>query len=253
MGSDPPSIPGRFSLAPELIAQHDDIGTIVMEFVEGTRMADFDDREKAIALTADALRDLHDRTRGSDLHGWVADAFDGTHWMYDQIRAVAPARADDLRWAMDVVDRIAAARGPYERCLLHSDPSAVNIFIVPDRSRVVLIDWEYIGSGDPLYELAYFAERVELTEQEEALLLLGYAGEVDALTRAVVITYRFVGMLRDALWSIRAGMLGFLDFDHREYETFCTRRMHGTYADPRFHEALALLEASAAGPQESDA
>lgn len=237
-----------WGLAPEMIAVFEDIGTVVMEFVDGTRMADFDDRELAIRLTARALHDLHQRTAGSRMSGLVADAFDGTYWMFDQILEATPAKAAEFQWGMDMLDRIKAARGAYQRCLLHSDPSAVNIFVAPDRSHVVLIDWEYIGSGDPYYELAYFAERVELSESEESLMLRTYDPTMDDVSRAAVIAYRFIAMLRDALWAVRAGMLGFLDFDHREYEAFCRNRMNGTYADPRFHAALALLEAASHQP-----
>ncbi len=34
----------------------------------------------------------------------------------------------------------------------------------------MLIDWEYIGSGDPLYELAYFAERGLVTPRLDGVL-----------------------------------------------------------------------------------
>lgn len=238
----------EWGLAPELIAAFDDLGTVVMDFVEGTRMSDFDDRDLSITLTARAIAVLHQHTRSRTLEGLVSDPFTGTRWMFDQIRTHAPSKAAEFGWAMSLVERIRVARGPYEPCLLHGDVSDLNVFIAPSRDHAVLIDWEFIGPGDRYLELAFFCERGLLNPAEEELLLLSYEGTLDPRSRAIVQTYRFVSMLRDGLWAVRAGMLGFLDFDHRTYEDFCINRMRTIERGDAFAEALETLEARPSGP-----
>lgn len=236
----------RLGLAPELLANYDDLGVTIVEYVEGIRLSDHADRELAVRLTAQALHRLHEHTRGDTSPGLVSDPFDGMRWLVARIGASSTAVLEEFRWALDIVARIEAARGPYEPCQVHTDATHVNIFLVPAGDRVVLIDWEYIGAGDGYLDLAHFAARAELTAAEEELLVTTYESALDGRVLAIVRVYRFISMLREGLWSVLADEIGFLDeFDHAQYARECLERMARTAASEDFTTALALLESTA--------
>ena len=93
--------------------------------------------------------------------GPISDPYSGTAWILNQVKSEAPATAETFAWTMDILARIQAACGPYTPSLLHSDVSEGNVIILPDRA--VLIDWEYVGAGDPYYDVGDFAEKVKLS------------------------------------------------------------------------------------------
>ncbi len=232
----------ELGLAPELIAWLTDLGVSVTQFVEGDRLTDAPDRAAGIRLTAQALRQLHDHTVGTDIEGLVSDPFQGVRWLAERVAASSPERLERYDWAMDLLDRLESARGPYERCLAHTDPTQVNIFVLPGGDRVQLIDWEYAGAGDRYMDVAHFAARFGLDSAEEHELLQAYEGRVDERHLAIIRIYRFVGMLREALWSECAVDLEFLEFDHTEYTAECMRDMRATVSSAEFADALDVLE-----------
>lgn len=235
----------EIGLAPELIAMFDDIGVIIVEFVEGTRLTDVEDRELGIRLTARALARLHDYTKGMRTPGLISDPFTSVTWLAGQIHAQVPMVVEEFAWALDLVNRIQAARGPYEQCQLHTDATPVNIFVAPEEDRVTLIDWEYVGAGDRFFDLAHFANRFSLTEAEVERLLISYEGALDSRSLAIVHVYRFIDMLRESLWSTSASYAGFVeDFDHDQYAQEWRQKMPAMAVSSVFEASLALLEAT---------
>jgi len=56
--------------------------------------------------------------------------------------------------------------------LCHNDPHHLNV--LDDGERIWLVDWEYGGRGDPVYDLAACLSQLEGTRQERSALLAGY-------------------------------------------------------------------------------
>ncbi|MEM7281360.1 MAG: choline/ethanolamine kinase family protein [Pseudomonadota bacterium] len=61
------------------------------------------------------------------------------------------------------------------RCLCHNDPSYGNWI---EADNLILLDWEYAGVGDPLFDLAMFSYYHTLSFDAVKLLLQEYLGEV---------------------------------------------------------------------------
>ena len=59
--------------------------------------------------------------------------------------------------------------------LCHNDLHHLNI--LDDGERLWLVDWEYGGCGDPLFDLASFLCQHESTHEERQVLLGAYAGD----------------------------------------------------------------------------
>ena len=232
-------------LAPEVVFHDPVAGTVVVEYVHGKLIREVDDRRTAITHVARLLSAFHGATRGATLEGFVSDPYHGTLWLYDQVQRSAPGLAAEFRWAIEVVERIRRSRGSYERSLCHADVSDGNVIITPQRA--VLIDWEYVGAGDPYYDLADFAEKAQLSESEEHALVAEYDGGVESGSMALVRVYRFVSMLREGLWSVQAGSTGFIDFDHASYADECLSRMTAIAENPTFGDYVAAIHTSTIG------
>jgi thiamine kinase-like enzyme len=86
--------------------------------------------------------------------------------------------------AEDVFARLASGAG---QTLCHDDLHHLNV--LDDGHALTLIDWEYGGRGDPVYDLASFVSCHELEADARALLWNAYAGPADP------------GRFTDALWS----------------------------------------------------
>ncbi|WP_340536899.1 phosphotransferase [Nocardioides sp. GXZ039] len=240
----------ELGLAPALLGSFDDLGVTVVDFVDGDRAAEFADRDLVITLGARALRRLHDATRGDATPGLCSDPFEGIDWFASRVAAESPQFLEEFRWALDVVARIKSVRGPYEVCQVHTDPSQVNMFVAPERDRMILIDWEYVGAGDGYLDLGHFAARYEMSPAEEETLVRAYEGTpLGPVERglALVRLNRFIAMLREGLWSALADGIDFLDFDHAAYARLSLDQMATTARRPDFEAAFDVLGDAAAG------
>ncbi|HEX3929392.1 MAG TPA: phosphotransferase [Nocardioides sp.] len=227
-------------LTPPVLAQLADLGVLVVDFVDGSLLSDVADRAGALTMLGQTLARLHAQTRGTSVHGLVSDPFSGTTWLFEQVDRESPELVEDFGWTMHTLHRIGTARGSYVAPLLHADVSEGNVVFTADRA--FLIDWEYAGSGDRFFDVGDFAEKAKLGPEEVAALVSGYGEAADERVLAAVRCYRFVSMLREGLWSLRAGTTGFLDFDHAGYARTCLARMAEIASEASFESDLALLE-----------
>jgi thiamine kinase-like enzyme len=104
---------------------------------------------------------------------------------------------------------------------------------------LTIVDWEYAGMGDPLFDLANFAVNHELDPDGRAALLVAYAGEVSADDLATLDLMRFMSDFREAMWGVVQRVVSELDFDFDGYATQHFERMQRTAAEPGFGRALS--------------
>jgi len=88
---------------------------------------------------------------------------------------------------------------PSELAPCHIDPSYTN-FIIDDNHRLFLIDWEYSGMFDPLWDLTAFSLECGLTEREEQQFLRAYfKREMTENDEKMILLYK---IFQDYLWSL---------------------------------------------------
>ena len=173
-------------------------GTCLRRYVSGRAWTADDLRDsRSLERLAAVLRRLH--------------ALPGTGQPFDPGAAVR-------RYAGQVGSRAAAAlaeqalaalgsarAGVTRSALCHNDLVAENILEAAD-GRLVLIDWEYAGAGDPWFDLAVVIRHHDLDERlawgflEAYLQRTGTAEEYAQLARLCA----FYGRLLD-LWNLRVG------------------------------------------------
>jgi thiamine kinase-like enzyme len=209
-------------LGPEVVAFVEPEGYLVTRYVDG-EVGKVD-----VARVGAALRLLHD-----------GPAFPGH---FDSFRVVEAYRATAAEHgigvptayepAKELANQIEHRRSHVPRRPCHND--LLNANFIDDGGRLVLVDWEYAGMGDPFFDLGNFAVNHELTEESEQALLLAYgSNDVDAL-----VLMRFMSDFREAMWGIVQFAISELDFDFAAYADEHFERLARTAADPRFLSAL---------------
>lgn len=81
-----------------------------------------------------------------------------------------------------------------------------------------LIDWEYAGFGNPLFDLGGMASNNGFDQAEERQLLEAYYDRVpgDALWRRYS-AMKCASLLRESLWSMVSEITSAIDFDFGAY------------------------------------
>lgn len=80
---------------------------------------------------------------------------------------------ETLAIARDATAQSASLPRSGKRCLCHNDIHPANLFWQPN-GALSLVDWEYAGRTDPLYEFAVLAEHNGLSRPELSCLLKAY-------------------------------------------------------------------------------
>ena len=184
----------ELGLAPPVLAWDAD-GSLVTELLQGRALLPVDGAGFTSEV-ANLLRTLH-----------RAPAFEGRHdpWrMSAELAALGATdpRCDRLADALDALRFEPAALAP-----CHGDPWPGNI--IASGRHCTLVDWEYSGMGDPLWDLADFAVECDLDEDGEGRLVSEYLGcDPDARTLRRVRTYRALSDLVWSRWSLAEDRAG---------------------------------------------
>jgi thiamine kinase-like enzyme len=210
----------RLGVGPDVVAFVEPEGFLLTRFIDGRAIAP---EEMPVADVGRTLRLVHS---GSPIPARF-DAFR----VVENYRRIAeehdvgiPAAYAD---AKSRADEIEATLGPRPLCPCHND--LLNGNFIHDGQRLRIVDWEYAGMGDPLFDLANFAVNHELGEAGEAELLQAYAGDARPETLALLRRMRFMSDFREAMWGVVQQGISDLDFDF------------GSYADEHFERALSAL------------
>jgi aminoglycoside phosphotransferase (APT) family kinase protein len=187
-------------LAPKVLACDPSNGLLVTDFVPGGAWRREDAREPGNVRRLGALiRALHRLPAAAGVR----------HVSFSEQAARLEAELASAGETDAVVQRIAAEAfdalrpRPAIVTLCHNDLHHLNV--LDDGVRLWLVDWEYGGRGDPLFDLASFLCQHESSPPERAALLEGYgddgasAAELDAACAA----FDYVQWLWYRLWAVR--------------------------------------------------
>jgi thiamine kinase-like enzyme len=214
-------------VGPEVIAFVEPEGCLVTRFVPGHPVPPEQMRSpQVIARVARSVRAIHDGAL-------IPALFDShrvvrTYARTARERGVAPPA--DYGWAIEVADRIAAARGPQPHVPCHND--LLNANFIDDGDRIRIVDWEYAGMGDRFFDLGNFSAKHDYGVDEERLLLDAYSGQVSERDLAAVRVMRFMGAFFEAMWGVVQQAISTLDFDYRAYARDNFERLHAIASAP---------------------
>ena len=211
-------------------------GCLVTGFIEGSPVDPREPAERAVEL-AHALRSFHE----SGVQLPVGFAVGG---LLDRYAATVRGRGgelpDDYAHARSLTTRIAGALGTVESRPCHDDLLAANIIRSSDGGRLMIVDWEYAGMGDPRFDLGNLAVNNDFAaNDEERLLAAYYGGPPTDARRASLKLMRVLSDAREAAWGVVQGVVSELEFDFHEYAREHFERLRSAAAEPDFEEWLA--------------
>jgi thiamine kinase-like enzyme len=228
----------ELGIGPKVAAMFEDPPCLVTCFVEGRELTSKELREQdLLAEVAHGLRAFHDS--GLELPT--------DFQVYDVVREyaeIARSKGGELPGAFDgALERageIVKAVGEHPEhgaSPNHNDLLAANFLQAPD--KVVIVDWEYAGMGDPFFDLGNFAVNNELDDAGGDRLLEAYFGEPATPRRAAALNLlRFMSDFREAMWGVVQTSVSELDFDFPGYASKHFERLTATGGDSRFRTWL---------------
>lgn len=204
-------------LSPEVL--HHEPGVLVLAYVAGARTYQAADvrAPATMARIVDLVRRCHrELPRHLDVPG-------PCFWVFQAIRRYLRILKEDgcrLAHRLDEFARLnealAAAFGPMLPVFCHNDLVAANL--LDDGRRLWLIDWEYGGWNDALFDLANLATNNELDDAgEDELLRLYHGTAADQPMRRRFGAMKVASLLREALWSVVSETRLALDVDYVAY------------------------------------
>jgi thiamine kinase-like enzyme len=220
-------------IGPEVVDFVEPEGWLITRFVAGSIPPPETLREPAqLARVAAALRSFHQRPP-------IPGRFDSLA-VVEAYRDTALERGaslpDAYTAAHDLARRIAISRADQPPRPCHND--LLNSNFIVDGERLVIVDWEYAGMGDPFFDLANFSINHGLDPDGRAVLLAAYAGDAHAEGLAAIDLQRFMSDFREAMWGVVQGVVSELDFDFAAYAAEHFERMRRTAAEPGFRAAV---------------
>jgi thiamine kinase-like enzyme len=204
----------RLSLAPELI--HQEPGLLVSRHVPGRPLtADDLSNNDFIIRTGDVLRRLHgswDQVSGHILSFCPFQTIRTYAQVASDLGARLPEPIGDL---VDDSRRLSHRIGPFRPVLCHNDLLPANL--IWDDARLWLIDWEYAGMGNPLFDLASVSAGAGFTDEQDIVLLKSYRGAIAPRELDEIRVFKTASLLREALWAVIQTVSSTLSFDYHDY------------------------------------
>lgn len=216
-------------VGPEVVAVVQPEGYLVTRFIEGKPVPlEVMKEPETLTAVADSVRSIHGGTP-------LPSRFNA-HRVVEAYAATASARGvsppEEYGWAKELADRIEAARGPQPLVPCHDD--LLNANFIDDGTRIRIVDWEYAGMGDRLFDLGNFSVKHDLDVEHDEVLLRAYAGEVRASDLASVRLMRFMGAFFESMWGVVQQAISELDFDFVAYARDNFERLRAIGSDARF-------------------
>ena len=201
-------------IAPELV--HHEPGLLVSRYQTGKTLDAEAMREGSvidrIGLVLRRLHDSWDTLTGEILYFCPFQTIRTYAQTARRLHAELPDELDEI---LEDVRGLSRRIGPFRPVLCHNDLLAANL--IDDGERIWVIDWEYVGIGHPLFDVANVCANSGLDPHQEEKLLTAYRGQLAASELRDLRILRAASSLRDALWAIIQTVASDIDFDYRGY------------------------------------
>lgn len=193
-------------------------GVKISEFIEHARVADGMNIQESIRCLLFAKHNLHDANKS------VSSKIDiiGMINKYEKLMGKSKYQNYDEVKQHIVVQLRYYKKQPHKYCLCHFDLNPDN-FLISKNGNIRLLDWEYAGMNDPLFDLAGWIVYKQYTDEQINKLIEGYLEHSPSENELKKI-YTYIAAM-GLLWS-----------NWCEYKRLCGEEF-GDYAEQQFNYA----------------
>ena len=227
-------VAGELGIAPEVVYFIRPEGYLITRFIPGRPILPEELRQPGnLQQVVEALRTLHVTRR-------IPGVFNSFQVVRDYTKIARHYNVEfpeHFDWLIEQMNDAESALNTQPLSLhpCHNDLLNAN-FLLGD--RLYILDWEYAGMGDIVFDLANFSNNHELSAGEDRLLLDCYFGEASSRNLAHLNIMKIMSDFREAMWGqVQAGISD-LDFDFREYADKHFHRLTQNLRDPNWNQWL---------------
>lgn len=215
---------GEIGIGPEVFYVIEPEGYLITRFIEGRQiLPDELGQSQNIRRVADAVRRVHQMAP-------IPGTFSPFRVVEDSAEIARRFKVgfpDNFSWLIEQMNAAETAllKSPLTPQICHNDLLNANFL---DDGQIRILDWEYAGMGDPVFDLANFSTHHEFTDEQDRWLLECYFGEVTAARWARIKLLKVISDFREAMWAMVQIGISKLDFNFRDYaDTFFARTTRG--------------------------
>jgi len=238
----------RVGVSPDLVHVDPGAGVMVTRFLPGVvtlSPREFAARDGAVERAAQSLRVLHGSGAAFPFRFELFAMID------DYLRLLAGKDVTLPEGYPDVVGeagtvRAALAAHPVTLAPCHCDPLCENF--LDDGEKVWIVDWEYSGMNDPMWDLGDLSVEGQFTPEQDTAMMRAYFGaEPSAFDQGRMVIYKAMCDLLWTLWGLIQLADGNPAEDFRAYSDGRFARCKALMADPGFAAHLAAVERGPGG------
>jgi len=238
-------IAAQAGVSAEVIYADTQTGVMLTRHIDGivTMTPDeFGQREGAAARAGRALKQMHDWPEAFEFRFELFSMIDDYLAILDERKAELPeGYAAVVESAQPV--RVALERGPLKLTPCHCDPLCENF--LDSGERMWIVDWEYSGMNDPLWDLADLSVEAGFTAAQDMELMRAYCGgEPGQAELGRMVIYKAMCDLLWTLWGLIQHSDGNSAEDFWAYSIGRFERCKALMASPDFARHLQAIEDS---------
>ena len=238
----------EFGLGPEIIYCDGDKGSLVTRYIHKAKSLSKQDLKCPILMrrVLDAIKSLH--SRGPVLSGH----FDPFNTIDRYLRHLKHRRVEisteyqtALRKIQPLRDFLKSNHWLFTAC--HNDTQLENFLDTGD--YIYLIDWEYAGNGDALWDLATLSIEAEFDDHDDKFMLGIYLERTPNFSDlGRLYLYKVICDLVWTPWSVIQAINGNNQIDYYSYGLKRCRRALDHMQKSRFKFHLANIQSSSVNP-----
>ena len=204
----------EIGVSPKLI--HSELGVLVLEYIE-SKTLDPKGIQKNLERIMPVIKKIHNEIpnflSGQPAIFWV---FHVIKYYANFLRLNHSSHQDKIDDLLHKSSKLEKLSSPREIVFGHNDFLAANF--LDDGSKIWVVDWEYGGFNDPLFDIGGLASNNDFNKDLEREALEMYYEK--SLTNDVLFKYnsmKTASLLRETMWSMVSEITSKLEFNYGEY------------------------------------
>ena len=204
----------EIGVSPKLI--HSEQGVLVLEFIESETL-DSKGVQKNLEKIIPVIKKIHNEIpnflSGQPAIFWVFHVIKYYANFLRSNHSIHQNKIDDLLLKASKLEKLSS---PREIVFGHNDFLAANF--LDDGSKIWVVDWEYGGFNDPLFDIGGLASNNDFKQDLEKEALEMYYEK--SISNDFLLKYdsmKTASLLRETMWSMVSEITSKLDFDYGEY------------------------------------